>query len=162
MQQIVIPLLIRHIKAIPLKRLEISVPQVDLLLENILIVPGWSSSSFLPANCLVTVQNDLFMKKVHAKRANTRFRTTVKMTTVGLNTSAKDFGYWIQVHPTSLLPPFSDEGIASFKLDERGMDISLDLEVVHGHREQFIKLHGVRVIIHKLEYVKRGNKWAFI
>ncbi|KAI5306122.1 hypothetical protein KEM56_002154 [Ascosphaera pollenicola] len=162
-QQVVIPLLLRHFQIIPLERLEISVPEVDLLLENVMLQPAWTTSSFLPANTLVTIQNDISLKKIHAKRAETRFRTKATITTTGNNARATDLGFWIQVHPASLLPSFVDTGIASFQLDERGIDITLDLEIARGTKDQFLLLHGVRVVIHKLDYtLQAGYKWFTI
>ncbi|KAI5290043.1 hypothetical protein KEM54_002589 [Ascosphaera aggregata] len=161
LHQVIIPLLIRHLQSIPIERLGISVPEVDLLLENVILQPAANTSSLLPANILLTIQNDVSLKKVHAKRAQAGFRTMAKLTTAGLNTRAVDFGYWIQVHPIALLPPFVDTGIASFQLDERGIDITVDLEFTHSPKEQLIILHGVRAVIYKLDYtLKSGNKWA--
>lgn len=160
LQQVIIPLLLRHLQVIPLERLEISVPEVDLLVENVVLQPAWTTSSFLPNNFLVSIRNDISLKKIHAKRAETRFRTTAKITTTGFSARATDLGYWIQVHPSSLLPPFVDAGIASFQLDERGIDVTLDLEIARGTRDQFLILHGVRVVVYKLDYTLRSeNQW---
>ncbi|PGH06692.1 hypothetical protein AJ79_06476 [Helicocarpus griseus UAMH5409] len=159
-----LPTLIRSIQHIPIPRLEISVPELDLLLENVVLEPGHSfhSSSFFPWRILVTTRNDLDIRKSHSKAASTTVKNVVNITLNGLNVSAKEFGYWIRVHSPPYIPYFGDEGIASFVLDERGIDISLDLEIGRERIERMIALRGVRVHIHKLDYTVRKGTWSFM
>ncbi|EEQ83388.1 uncharacterized protein BDCG_00193 [Blastomyces dermatitidis ER-3] len=160
---VLLPTLIRSIQHIPIPRLEVSTPELDLLLENVVLEPGstFRSSSFFPWKVLVTTRNDLEIQKAHSKAAHTTVKNVVTITMNGLNISAKDFGYWIRVHS----PPYissSDEGIASFTLDERGIDISLDLEIGRDRIERLVSLLAVRVHIHKLDYTVRKSTWSFM
>lgn len=84
----------------------------------------------------------------------------VTVSMYGLNVSAKEFGYWIRVHCPPFMPYIGDEGFASFILDERGIDISLDIEVGRERLEQIIQLRAVRVTILKLEYTISRGTWA--
>ncbi|KLJ06069.1 hypothetical protein EMPG_10513 [Blastomyces silverae] len=159
-----LPTLIRSIQHIPIPRLEVSVPELDLLLENVVLEPGntFRSSSFFPWKVLVTTRNDLEIRKAHSKAAHTTVKNVVTITMNGLNMCAKDFGYWIRVHSPPYLSSFGDEGIASFALDERGIDISIDLEIGRDRIERLVSLLAVRVHIHKLDYTVRKSTWSFM
>ncbi|EEH07721.1 conserved hypothetical protein [Histoplasma capsulatum G186AR] len=159
-----LPTLIRSIQHIPIPRFEVSVPELDLLLENVVVEPGrtFRSSSFFPWRLLVTTRNELEVRKAHSKAANTTIKNVVTITMNGLSMSASEFGYWIRVHSPLYISSFSDEGIASFSLDERGIDISLDIEIGPGRIEKLVSLLAVRVHIHKLDYTVHKGPRSFM
>lgn len=84
----------------------------------------------------------------------------VTVSMYGLNVSAKEFGYWLRVHCPPFLPYLGDAGIASFVLDERGIDISVDVEIGRERLEQMVSLRAVRVHIHKLDYEVRKSSFS--
>lgn len=157
------PMVLRMIQYIPIPRLEVSAPEMDLLIENLILEPGRTVnySSFLPYRINLLTRNDIEIVKKHGKRADTTIRTAFTLNIQGLNLSAQDFGYCLRAH-TGLLFSLKDEGIASFYLDRRGIDISLDVEVGRGRLEQIFSLRGVRVRIHKLEYKVSQSRWKFL
>ena len=59
-------------------------------------------------------------------------RTVSTMTTLatmniqGMSIRADEVGFWLRAHKGLLR--LADEGIASFELDERGIDIAIDVE----------------------------------
>lgn len=163
MLEVLFPIILRHIQYIPIPRLEICAPELDLLLENLVLEPGHGVqySSFLPYRMHITTRNDIDILKRHSKRTETDLKTTFTATVMGLNLSASEFGYWLRTHsgPFCL---FKDEGIASFFLDRRGVDISLDIEVGRERLEQIFTLRGVRVVIHKLNYKVHRSRWRFL
>ncbi|EFR05002.1 hypothetical protein MGYG_08005 [Nannizzia gypsea CBS 118893] len=160
---IFLPLLIRAIQYIPIPRLEISAPRVDLLLENVVIEPGHTvhNSSFLPYQVLVTTVNNMELRKTHSKEVVSGMKNVVNVTLNGLCFSANDFGYWIKKHQPPL-PSIFDEGIASFCLDQRGIDVSCEFEVGRERLEQILSLRAVRVHIHKLDYSITKSRWSCI
>ncbi|KIW20452.1 hypothetical protein PV08_01027 [Exophiala spinifera] len=159
---IFLPLLIRSVQHIPIPRIEVSVPEMDLLLENLVLEPGRNvnSTSFLPYRLLVSTKNDLEIRKTHSKKTVSSTTSLVTITVNGLSVAAQDLGFWIRGHAG--LVRFADEGIASFYLDERGIDISLDLEIGRERLEQILALRGVRVHIHKLDYELRKSKLSWL
>ncbi|KKK25411.1 hypothetical protein ARAM_007495, partial [Aspergillus rambellii] len=161
--EVFLPLILRSIQYIPIPRLEISSPEFDLLVENLILEPGHTVnfSSFLPYRMHLTTRNDIDIVKKHSKKAVTDIKTTFTATVCGLNIAASEFGYWIRVHTMPFFH-FSDEGVASFYLDRRGIDISLDVEVGRERLEQIFSLRGVRVRIHKLDYKVHRGKWRFL
>lgn len=162
MVQVFFPILLRYLQYIPIVRLEMAAPEMDLLVENLILEPGRTVnySSFLPYRAHVTTHNDIDIQKKHAKRTATDLKTTFTATVLGLNVSASEFGYWLRAH--SGLFRLKDEGVASFYLDRRGIDISLDVEVGRDRLEQIFTLRGVRVRIHKLDYKIHRSKWRFL
>jgi len=77
----------------------------------------------------------------------------------GLSMRADEIGFWLRAHAGILR--LADEGIASFELDERGLDIHLDVEIGKEKLEKILTLKAVRVHIHKLNYQMRKSKFSF-
>jgi hypothetical protein len=156
-----IPLLIQAVQYIPIPRLEVSVPEVDLLLENLILEPGRTinHSSFLPFKLNIQTLNDLSIHK-HRLRTISSLTTLITINIKGLSFRADEVGFWLRAH--SGLLRLADEGIASFKLDDRGIDISLDIEVGKDRLEKMISLRDVRVKIHHLSYTLRKSKFSLL
>jgi len=160
--QVFIPLLIQAIQYIPIPRLEISVPEIDLLLENLIIEPGRTinNTSFLPYKLRIETYNDLEIRKAHTLRTTTSTTSLVTVAINGLSVRADEVGFWLRAHPG--LIHLADEGIASFQLDERGIDIALDIEIGKEKLEQILTLKAVRVHVHKLTYQLRKSKFSWL
>jgi hypothetical protein len=156
-----VPLAVAAIQYIPIPRLEVSTPELDLLLENLIVEPGKTinHTSFLPFRFKVETYNDFELRKARfrvASKVTSRF--TVKID--GLSFRADEIGFLLRAH--SGLLRMADEGIASFQLDERGIDIHLDVEIAKERMEQILTLRDVRVHIHKLTYTLRKSKFSLL
>jgi hypothetical protein len=156
-----VPLAVQAIQYIPIPRLEVSTPEIDMLLENLIIEPGKTvnHTSFLPFRFKVETYNDFELRKARfrvASKATSKF--TIKID--GLSFRADEVGFLLRAH--SGLLRLADEGIASFQLDERGIDIHLDVEVGKEKLEQILTLKAVRVHIHKLTYKLRKSKFSIL
>lgn len=159
---IFLPLLVRSVQYVPIPRIEVSVPEMDLLLENLVLEPGRTvnSTSFLPYRLNVSTRNDLEIRKTHSKKTVSKTKSLMTISVNGISVAAQDLGYWIRAHAG--LARFADQGIASFFLDERGIDVSLDLEIARERLEQILTLRGVRVHIYKLDYTLRKSKLSWL
>ena len=157
-----IPLLIQAVQYVPIPRLEISVPEIDLLLENLIIEPGHTinNTSFLPYKLRVKTYNDLEIRKAHTLRTTTSTTSLVTVAVNGLSVRADEVGFWLRAH--SGIFRLADEGIASFQLDERGIDIALDVEIGKEKLEKILTLKAVRVQVHKLSYSLRKSKFSWL
>jgi hypothetical protein len=156
-----VPLLIQAIQYVPIPRLEVSTPEIDLLLENLIIEPGKTinHTSFLPFRFKVETYNDFEIWKARFRTAsNVTSKMTIKID--GLSLRADEIGFLLRAH-TGLLR-LADEGIASFELDERGIDIHLDVEIAEERLEKILTLKAVRVHIHKLSYTLRKSKFSLL
>ncbi|KAL0466757.1 bactericidal permeability-increasing protein [Neurospora intermedia] len=156
-----VPLLIQAINYIPIPRLEIATPEIDILLENLILEPGKTinHTSFFPYKLRIETLNDIEIRKA-------RFRTTSAMKSLvrikidGLSVRAEEVGFWMKVH-TGLLR-YVDEGIASFAMDERGMDLEIDVEVGRDRIDKILSLRSVRCEIHKLDFTLRQSKFSWL
>jgi len=132
-----------------------------LLLENLILEPGRTinNTSFLPHQISLKSYNDLSIRAA-------RFRTLTKVSSVltislrGLCLRADEVGFWLRTR--SGIFSLADSGIASFALDDRGIDITLDVEIARdaGGLEQLLSLRKVHVHIHQLDYTLRQSKFA--
>ncbi|EON99236.1 putative bactericidal permeability-increasing protein [Phaeoacremonium minimum UCRPA7] len=155
-----VPMIIQAIQYVPIPRLEVSTPDVDLLLENLILEPGVTvnNTSFLPYRLRVETRNDLEIRKARFRTTSTvQSVTTIKID--GMSIRADEIGFWLRAH--SGLFRLADQGIASFQLDERGIDVHIDVEIGKERLENILTLRGVRVHIHKLNYTLRKSKFAF-
>ncbi|KAF4977941.1 hypothetical protein FZEAL_5589 [Fusarium zealandicum] len=156
---IFVPLLIQAVQYIPIPRVEVSVPAIDLLLENLILEPGRTvnSSSFLPFKLNIATNNNIEVRKARHGTAST-MTSMMRVTISGMSIAADDLGYWFRLHSGILR--MVDEGIAGFHLDQRGVDIALDLEIGKDTLEQIVTLRNVDVRIHHLNYTLSKSKFA--
>lgn len=154
-----VPLLIQAIQYIPIPRLEVSVPEIDLLLENLILEPGRTinHTSFLPFKLNIQTWNDLNIRKARMRTVSS-LTTLVTINVQGMSVRADEVGFWLRAHSGILR--LADEGIASFELDDRGIDIALDVEIGKERLEKILTLRDVRVKIHHLSYTLRKSKFA--
>lgn len=154
-----VPRLLESIQYLPIPRLEVSTPEIDLLLENLVLEPGITvnHTSFLPYRLRVETLNNLEIRKART-RTTSSIESLVTIKVDGLSIRAEEIGFWLRAH--SGLLQLSDEGIASFELDEKGIDIEIDVEVAKERLESILSLKDVRVYVHKLDYKLRQSKFA--
>lgn len=154
-----LPSMIEAIQFIPIPRVEVSTPPIDLLIENLILEPGHTvnASSFLPYKLGVSNQNDLDISKARFGTASS-MNSTVTVKIAGLSIVANDLGYWMSLH--SGIFYMVDEGIASFHLDEKGIDITLEMEIGRERLEELVTLKNVDVQIHHLDYTLSKSKFA--
>lgn len=156
-----VPMAIQAVQHIPIPRVEVSTPAIDLLLENLILEPGRTvnASSFFPFKFNVSTLNDIEVRKARL-RATSSLKSLVTLKISGMSIAAEDLGYWFRVH--SGLLRLVDQGLAGFYLDERGLDIALDLEIGKDKMDKIVSLRQVKVTIHHLNYSLKKSKFAFI
>ncbi|KAI1504904.1 hypothetical protein F5X99DRAFT_370248 [Biscogniauxia marginata] len=156
-----IPLLFAAVQYVPIPRLEVSTPAIDLLLENLIIEPGSTvnETSFLPYRLKIENYNEFEIRKARF-RTNTSNKNLMLIKIDGISARADELGYWLRTH--SGLFRLADEGIASFALDERGIDIHLEVEICRERLEQILTLRAVRVRVHKLNYKLSKSKLSWL
>jgi hypothetical protein len=156
-----VPLVVQSISYIPIPRLEISTPNIDLLLENLILEPGKTinHSSFLPYKLRVETYNDLEIRKARFRTASA-VKSLVRVSIDGFSIRAEEVGFWMRAHSGILR--LADEGISSFALDERGIDIQLDMEIGKDRLDKILSLRSVKVRIHKLNWTLRRSKFSIL
>jgi len=156
-----VPLVVQSISYLPVPRLEISTPDIDLLLENLILEPGKTinHSSFLPYKLRVESYNDLEIRKGRFRTASA-IKSLVRVSIDGFSIRAEEVGFWMRAHSGILR--LADEGISSFALDERGIDIQLDMEIGKDRLDKMLSLRSVKVRIHKLNWTLRRSKFSIL
>ncbi|KAI5805087.1 hypothetical protein EDC01DRAFT_641917 [Geopyxis carbonaria] len=160
---VLLPLLLSTLQYIPLLRVTIAAPEVDLLLENLILEPGdtVNHSSFFPHQVSLHTSADFALSKsrLHARYTSST-ETTATLSARGLTVRAEDVGYWLRAHTG--VWRFWDEGLVSLALDKRGIDISLDLSFSRTSLEHLITLHDVDVKIHTLDYKLTRSRFRWL
>ena len=154
-----VPLLIQAIQYIPIPRLEVSTPAIDILMENLILQPGRTvnHSSFLPHRLHISTTNDVDVVK-GPLAVTSSLGSIATLHLQGLSIAADDLGYWLRVH--SGLLQFAAEGIAGFHLDERGIDVKIEVEIGRDRLEELITVRNVDVKVHRLHYSLRKSNLA--
>jgi hypothetical protein len=158
---VLLPLTLQLIQYIPLIRLTVSTPALDLLIENLILEPGdtINHSSFFPHRLRLETRADFELRKgLHRYASETSSFATVKIS--GITVKAEEVGYWFKVHQG--IWRFTDEGIISFMLDKEGVDVALDLEFGREHIENLVALRSAKVDIHKLDFQLRRSRFRWL
>jgi hypothetical protein len=158
---VLLPLMLHMIQYIPLIRLTIATPGIDLLIENLILEPGdtVNDSSFFPHTLRLETQNNFELHKGRNRYASSATSlATIKLN--GLTARADEVGYWLKAHTG--VWRFWDEGIVSVMLDENGVDIALDLEFGRDRIENLIALRSTDVTIHKLDYAIKRSRFRWL
>ena len=155
-----VPELIRTIQYIPIPRVEVSTPEIDLLLENVILEPGETvnHSSFLPYRLHVNTDNNFEIRKGRVRTAASA-DTTITIDISGLSVRAHDIGYVMHLHPNSFIS-FTDVGLVSFGMDKRGLDLSITFDIRRNEPDTILRLRDVRTTIHTLDYQLRRSKFS--
>lgn len=156
-----LPVAVQAIQYIPIPRVEVSTPALDLLLENLILEPGRTvnHSSFLPFKLNISTRNDIEIRKAHV-RTTSSVKTVMRITISGLSLAADELGYWLRLHSGILR--LADAGIAGFHLDERGIDVAIDIEIGKERLEKVLTLRQVQVKVHHLDYTLSKSKFSFL
>jgi hypothetical protein len=157
---VLLPLALEFVHFIPIPRITLTSDAIDLLLEPLILEPGRTinSTSFLPYSVSVVTTNELNLYK-GPKRVSTHTTSIAHIDIKGITMKAEGVGYVMRYKK---FPWFSDSGIASFELDEKGMDIGLDLEFTRSLADHMVVLKGVRVKLHRLDFSLRRSKFSFL
>ncbi|PWW76855.1 hypothetical protein C7212DRAFT_190267, partial [Tuber magnatum] len=157
-----LPFAIQSIQYIPIPRLTITTPSIDLLLENLILEPAETiNTSFLPSRMRIETQNALEIRKGH-RRACSSMTSLATIKLDGIELRAEDLGYWLCAHHGKIIPGFTDTGLASFSIDKGGVDLHLNVEIAKDHISKILSLRGVRVRIHNLGYTLRQSRFSFL
>ncbi|EFX00214.1 hypothetical protein CMQ_7216 [Grosmannia clavigera kw1407] len=159
---IFLPQIIQAVQYVPIPRLEVATPDVDLLLENLVLQPGQTvrHSSFLPFRLHLQIRNDFDVRKARFGTA-AGIATTASMAIDGLSVAADDVGFVLRLHAGPLLR-YTDEGLVSFHLDERGVDVHLDVEVVRDSADTVLALRQTQVHIHHVGFRVRRSRASWL
>jgi len=159
---VLLPLALETIQYLPIPRVTLVSPDIDLLLESIIVEPGQTinSSSFLPYRIGVVTTNEVDVFKGW-RRTNTHLSSKARVKIEGITFKTEDVGYIMKIHHGWLVN-FTDSGLASFRMDEKGIDIYLDLEFTRSSVDELVLLKGVSVNLNKVDFSLRRSKFSLL
>ncbi|KAK6361871.1 hypothetical protein TWF730_005583 [Orbilia blumenaviensis] len=159
---VLVPLALEAVQHVPIPRLTLVSPDIDILLEPIIFEPGKTinRSSFMPYRVAVVTTNEVDVFKGW-KGTETHKSSNARIKIEGFTFKAEDVGYIMKVHQNWLVN-FTDKGIASVRLDEKGIDIYLDIEFTKSSIDELVILKGVSVKLHKVDFKLRQSKFTFL
>lgn len=158
-----LPLLISSVQCVPIPRVELSTPQLDLLLENVIVSPGQTvnHSSFLPHSAKISSNNDLEISKNRLGNVSSTATSVLRLRMDGISVAADELGYWMRVR-TGLGCWLADEGIASFHLDESGISVDLTLEIARDGLDELVSVRHADVRVNHLDYTLSTSKLSWL
>ncbi|KAF1816301.1 hypothetical protein P152DRAFT_470337 [Eremomyces bilateralis CBS 781.70] len=156
-----IPLVIQAVQYVPIPRLEVSTPEIDLLLENLILEPGKTinHTSFLPYKLDLNTVNNVTVRAAHVHTVST-VTTSITVTLSGLTLCASELGFWFRLHKFPLF--LTSSGLANFALDNRGLDLSFTIDIPRGpglsRPDSIARLRAARAHVHQLDYSLKQSK----
>lgn len=159
---VLVPELLGMVQYVPILRFILATPEVDLLLENLILEPGdtVNHSSFFPHRLRVETQNDFELRKARF-RYDSAITSLLTVRLHGLTVRADEVGYWMRAH--SGIWRFWDEGIVSVAMDGEGLDLDIDLEIARdGGLEQLVALRAARATVHRLDYTIARSRYRWL
>ena len=153
-----VPALIQAVRYIPIPRLEITAPEIDLLLEPLLLEPATARDSLFPNHLRVQLRNDIDIYPPQAVNraaapSDSSLSTSVTISINGLSLQAQDLGYVMRLHSGLLY--FLDRGVASFLVSD--VNVTLDVALVRDKAERVLALQKLDVSIGELDYSLRKS-----
>ncbi|EPE04872.1 hypothetical protein F503_00026 [Ophiostoma piceae UAMH 11346] len=153
-----VPALVQAVRYIPIPRLEIISPEIDLLLESLILEPATTKDSLLPNHLRVELRNDIDIYPPQAVNttatpSDSSLNTSVTISINGLSLQAQDLGYVMRLHSGLLY--FLDRGVASFLVSD--VNVKVDVGLIRDKAERVLALHNVDVSIGKLDYSLRKS-----
>lgn len=168
------PRLISLVQCIPIPRFELTSPDLDLLLEPLILEPGGHGDqpSFLPRRIKVSTYSDAEVRLRQPPRSSSSSQlltlprvsaaaalvTVVRFELQGLSLAAEDVGFVLRAHK-GLLLRFAASGVASAAVD--GLDVAVEVEIRRDRAEQVLRLRDVIVRLRGLDYTFGHNKLGF-
>ncbi|EMR72457.1 hypothetical protein UCREL1_486 [Eutypa lata UCREL1] len=152
---VIIPAALENIAYIPVPRIEYSDPQVDAVIENLVL----ESDNFMP-NVLEVASDNYFRwgrKKIASKNKNS---VDVKVT--GVQMDLRDVSFYVKRKQG--FPSITDTGVANLFLGGDGLSFRLKLSTADASDKQnFFKIDKVDVDVKnlKIKLVKSNHKLLF-
>ncbi|KAF8417480.1 hypothetical protein EV426DRAFT_578110 [Tirmania nivea] len=109
-----LPKLLSRLPCVPIPRLEILSPSVDLLMENLIVTPIPDGSSLLPSRVQIKTNTNLNLTDTNPNAVSTTITTVYIGNLTPL--TAQRVGYILRLHLTRFLPTITSRGLISLTL----------------------------------------------
>ena len=147
---VILPGIFEHVRYVPLPRIEVSDPAVDVVVENLVL----ESDNLMP-NVMEFGSDNYFRwgrKKITNKRDN-----KMMISASGIQMDLTDVSYYIK--RKTGFPAISDKGLMDIYLGGEGLGFKIATSVAQKEdRQHFVKLDKVSVNIDKMDIKLRKSK----
>lgn len=169
--QVILPSLFTLIYFIPIPRLELTTDDAAVLLSTLVLEPGMpptspsfssnpaTTPSFFPERLRLETYSDIDIAR-RSPRPLPPTKLTLTLETLSMR--ADDFGYRLLIKPNRNYDArmyhrpsrgwFETQGLASFAIDKRGMDVSVTVDVSTNSLENLVSLNNTKVKIHNISW----------
>ena len=156
--EVIVPAIFENIAYIPIPRIEYSDPQVDAIIENLVL----ESDNFYPNLFEVATENYFsYGRKLGAKAAS-KNKHSVEVKVGGIQMDLRDVSY--HVKRKQGFPSLTDTGVANILLAGDGFSFKLKMGTPDSKDSQtFFKVHSVKVDVKhlKITLLKSKHKLLF-
>ncbi|KAI1174134.1 hypothetical protein F4777DRAFT_411434 [Nemania sp. FL0916] len=153
--EVIIPAAFENVAYIPIPRIEFSDPQIDLIIENLVL----ESDNFMPN--VLEVASDNFWR-LGRKTASNQHRNSIDVKVSGVQMDLRDVSFYIKRKRG--FPSIKDQGVANVFLGGDGFSFRLKLSTADPKDTQhFFKIDKVDVDVKHLnvKLVKSSHKLLF-
>ncbi|KAI3320455.1 hypothetical protein HD806DRAFT_506424 [Xylariaceae sp. AK1471] len=153
--EVILPAVFEKVAYIPIPRIEYSDPQIDAIVENLVL----ESDNFMP-NVLEIASDNFFRwgrKKIASKKSN-----SIDIKVSGVQMDLRDVSYYVKRKQG--FPSITDQGVANLFLGGDGFSFRMKLSTADGKDKQhFFKIEKVDVDVKnlKVKLVKSNHKLLF-
>jgi len=137
LSEVILPGIFESIRYVPIPRIEYSDPQIDAVVENLVI----ESDNLMPN--ILEVANDNYFRWGRKKVANTN-KNSIQLSVSGIQMDLKDVSYYVKRKQG--FPSITDTGIADIYLGGSGLSFKMKLSTADKKdRQNFFKVDKVDV-----------------
>ena len=141
---VIIPDFFKKIGYVPIPRIEVSDPNVDVIVENLVL----ESENLMPK--LIELQTDNLLRFSAYQHISNHSRHSVRVYVSQIQCDLKDVAYYIKKKIG--FPSLTDKGVADFYLGGEGLSFNLRLSTALPKDQQsFFKVDQVDVVIKNLD-----------
>jgi len=154
---VLFPAALKKINYVPIPRIEVSDPKVDLIVENLIL----QGQNIMPN--LIEVENNNFVKYSAYKRISNAHDHMFRLKLSQIQLDLKDIAYYVKQKDS--FPHLKDQGLMDIKISGRGLTANVGLETSpdSDKRHAFFKPAVVKVEIHSMDVrlTKSSHKMLF-
>ncbi|ORY77290.1 hypothetical protein BCR37DRAFT_351059 [Protomyces lactucae-debilis] len=148
---VILPALFRRIRYVPVPRIEVMDPAVDVVIENLIL----EGQNIIPN--LIEVKNDNFLKYSAYSKIKSKHTHMFEIRLSQIQLDLKDIAYY--VHKKQGFPSLKDTGIVDVLISGSGLTVDIGLETADEKAgEHFFKPAKVYVNIHHMDVKLQKSK----
>jgi len=152
--EVIIPAVFENVRYVPIPRIEVSDPMIDVVVENLVI----ESDNLMPN--VLEIANDNYFKWGR-KAVSNKNSNSIMMSVSGIQMDLKDVAYYVKKKQG--FPSVTDLGVADIFLGGSGFSFKLKLSTAEkSDRQNFFKVDKVDVDVKNFNIKLKQSKHKFL